>query len=628
MLLRVSIAKAGEDVTRCPEFTKPEVTIGRRPTNDVILPDDGVSGSHARLLVTGRTLTLVDQGSTNGTFVAGERLEGPRTVAPHDEVLISDYRLTFSLVDISSAEEGVVRTPVAPGGTAEVPLSEALGWSEDDPLPPPPPLLDGPVADPIPVSSAAVPPTTSYPAVPPTMAPPSGAPRVVARQDPSLPIRQEAPSAVPVPTPIASPSPAAQPRPMALVKPGASDDSGFAFDPAGAQSLHEQVFAAVWDRVAQDVVSTVPGIDARVHSLLDAAISAASQQGQLAAGTREQIAQEILSGQVLETLLKGEPDDVMVLGTSGVRVDRRGHVSVGPSPLSCATAVVALGSRLCGTVVDREHPMARSTHGSYAVQAIHGSTAGGVPMVSLRRTPSSKPSTIEELESSGALAAPHAHILRAAVRAGLRIVICVGPGAVGRPMLGALMAAAASNELQVVVAPQGADPRGLRTGTVLLNRDPNTDAVDAALRLGPSRLGLEDLPWSDRTGLDALTSSSVRTIATIGARSAWVGLRRLVAMLDGSQGVGVSAPSFVAASIDLFVTIVASRDEVPRVTGLSEPLAQPNGEVELSELTTYDPQAQTWTARLGASPCLDDLVHRGLLDPRVFGPMTPPEPSG
>jgi len=604
VLLRVSIAKAGEDVSRCPEFTKPELTIGRRPTNDVILPDDGVSGTHARLLVTGRTLTLVDQGSTNGTFVAGDRLEGPRTVGAHDEVLISDYRLTFSLVDESLADDGVPRTPIAPGGTAEVPLSEALGWSEDAPLPPPPPLLDGPVVEPIPISSQ-VPPTTSYPAVP--MAPPSASPLSV-RADPSPP--RGMPSAFPV------------------IEPTAADDSGFEFDLAGPQSLHEQVFAAVWTRVAEDVVSAVPGIDARVQMLLDQAISSASRHGQLAAEAHEQIAQEILTGQVLENLLKGEPDEVLVQGTSGVRVDRGGHISIGPSPMSCGSAVVALGSRLCGTVIDRRRPIAREAHGLYTVQAIHGSVAGGIPMVSLRRAPAITPCTIEDLEGSGALAASHAYILRAAVRAGFQIVICVGPGALGRPMLGALLGAAASNELQVVVAPVGADARQLRKGTVLVNRAPGFDAVGVALRLGPSRVGLEDLPWGDLGSLDVLTSSAVRAVTTIRARNAWVGLRRLVAMLDRSQEAGVSAPNFLASSIDLFVTIVASRDGVPRVTGLSEPLILPNGEVELSELTTYDPQTQTWTARLGASPCLDDLVHRGLLDPRVFAPMTPPEPSG
>lgn len=599
MLLRVSIAKAGEDVSRCPEFTKPEVTIGRRPTNDVILPDDGVSGSHARLLVTGRTLTLVDQGSTNGTFVGGERVEGPRTVGPHDEVLISDYRLTFSLVDEAAADDGSIRTPVAPGGTAEVPLSEALGWTDEGELPPPPPLLD--VSAVVPVST---PPTSPSPAA-------------------------MAPTAYSVPSsrPASKPMPAARAPASHAEVSTRLDDDPFDFDPHGPVSLHEQVFAAVWARVAQDVVSSAPGVDHRVNQLLGRAIHSASQVGQLASGTHEQILSEITTMRVVESLLKGEPNDVLVMGTQGVRIDRRGHVSMGPSPLSCATAVVALGSRLCSTVLTPMRPVARRAYGPYAVQAIHGSGAGGTPTVSLRRTPS-LPSSFEEFESAGAVSVTHSHILRAAIRAGLRIVLCVGPGVSGRPVLGALMAAAASTELQVVVAPPGADMRNLRNGTVLLTRGPEVDAVGTALRLGPSRLALEDMSWGDIYEMDALTGSSIRVIASVSARNPWVGMQRLTAMLERTQGSGPSAPAFLASSIDLFVTVSASRDGTPQITGLTEAVVSATGEVELTELTTYDPQTQTWTARFGASPCLDDLVHRGLLDPRVFQALPTSESTG
>lgn len=609
MLLRVSIAKAGEDVSRCPEFAKPEVTIGRRPTNDVILPDDGVSGAHAKLLVTGRTLTLIDQGSTNGTFVGGERVEGPRSVGPHDEVLISDYRLTFSLVDEVIADDGSVRTPVAPGGTAEVPLSEALGWTEEGDLPPPPPMLD--VSAPVPV---ATPPTSPSPAASAT-AYSAPAASITAYSAPSRPVSKPVPVAV---VPSASPF---------VDVPTRTDDDPFDFDPHGPVSLHEQVFAAVWARVSEDVVASAPGVDRRVGILLTRAVAVASQVGQLASGTQEQIIAEITTMQVVESLLKGEPDDVLVQGIAGVRIDRRGHVSIGPSPLSCATAVLALGSRLCQTVLTPHHPVARRAYGPYVVQAIHGSAAGGVHTLSLRRSPN-RPSSIEELESAGAISTTHAHILRATVRAGLRIVLCVGPGTSGRPILGALMAAAASTELQIVVAPAGADLRNLRSGTVLLTRGSDVDAVETALRLGPSRLALEDMAWGDIYEMDALTASSTRVIASIAARNPWVGMQRLTAMLERSQGSGPSAPAFLASSIDLFVTVGASRDGTPHITGLTEPVVSTTGEVELSDLTTYDPQTQTWTARFGSSPCLDDLVHRGLLDPRVFQAMPTSEPTG
>lgn len=60
-------------------------TIGRRSTNQVVLADAFASGSHATVEVTGDgSAVLVDVGSSNGTFVNGERL------APNAPVQLAD----------------------------------------------------------------------------------------------------------------------------------------------------------------------------------------------------------------------------------------------------------------------------------------------------------------------------------------------------------------------------------------------------------------------------------------------------------------------------------------------------------------------------------------------------------
>ncbi|MDE0895915.1 MAG: FHA domain-containing protein, partial [Planctomycetota bacterium] len=51
------------------------LTVGRRPANDIALQDSSVSGRHARLSIEGGQVLLIDFGSTNGTFVGGERVE-------------------------------------------------------------------------------------------------------------------------------------------------------------------------------------------------------------------------------------------------------------------------------------------------------------------------------------------------------------------------------------------------------------------------------------------------------------------------------------------------------------------------------------------------------------------------
>jgi len=48
--------------------------VGRRDSNDIVLPDPYVSGQHAVIEIVGVTARLTDLGSTNGTFIEGSRL--------------------------------------------------------------------------------------------------------------------------------------------------------------------------------------------------------------------------------------------------------------------------------------------------------------------------------------------------------------------------------------------------------------------------------------------------------------------------------------------------------------------------------------------------------------------------
>lgn len=58
------------------------LTIGRAKENDVVLSDPRVSRRHARIEAGAGTATLVDLGSTNGTFVNGERVGEPLRLTP------------------------------------------------------------------------------------------------------------------------------------------------------------------------------------------------------------------------------------------------------------------------------------------------------------------------------------------------------------------------------------------------------------------------------------------------------------------------------------------------------------------------------------------------------------------
>ncbi|MCX7598585.1 MAG: FHA domain-containing protein [Armatimonadetes bacterium] len=64
-------------------FSKETVTIGRSNDCDICLThDETVSRRHARLLCEGGRLFIEDTGSTHGTFVHGQRIQGRAELTP------------------------------------------------------------------------------------------------------------------------------------------------------------------------------------------------------------------------------------------------------------------------------------------------------------------------------------------------------------------------------------------------------------------------------------------------------------------------------------------------------------------------------------------------------------------
>ncbi len=80
-----------------------ELFIGRSTELDLVLSEDMVSRKHARLCVTAGTLAISDLGSTNGTFVNGEKVEHA-ALRLHDRVLIGTSIL--KVIDISELKTG------------------------------------------------------------------------------------------------------------------------------------------------------------------------------------------------------------------------------------------------------------------------------------------------------------------------------------------------------------------------------------------------------------------------------------------------------------------------------------------------------------------------------------------
>ena len=77
----------------------PVVNIGRGDYNDVVIGDPSVSTMHAKLQRREAIWILTDLGSTNGTFVEGERLAGETPLSPGTTLRFGDVIALFEPLD-------------------------------------------------------------------------------------------------------------------------------------------------------------------------------------------------------------------------------------------------------------------------------------------------------------------------------------------------------------------------------------------------------------------------------------------------------------------------------------------------------------------------------------------------
>lgn len=145
---------------------KTDLFLGRDMSNDIVVNDPEVSRKHAHLVLEGATYRLEDLGSTNGTFIRGQRLSAPVLLRPGEvitigekvvlrfEVFMSDPNATVAVQRGANQNTQVPSQPVTP----QVPMSP--------PVTPPPAQSYQPVAPPQAYSQPVAP----YAAQPPQTA--------------------------------------------------------------------------------------------------------------------------------------------------------------------------------------------------------------------------------------------------------------------------------------------------------------------------------------------------------------------------------------------------------------------------------------------------------------------------
>lgn len=94
------VIKNGEFAEMRFELRSDETLIGRNPTTDITLLDEGISREHTMILFeeSDSTFTIEDLQSTNGTKVNGKRVRSA-TLAHLDEIQIGHTRFEFLLDD-------------------------------------------------------------------------------------------------------------------------------------------------------------------------------------------------------------------------------------------------------------------------------------------------------------------------------------------------------------------------------------------------------------------------------------------------------------------------------------------------------------------------------------------------
>lgn len=110
-----------------------EARIGRLPGCAVVLDDPEVSRSHCLLAIAGDLATLTDLGSTNGTWLDGERVLGSRPLAPGATLRVGPFQLHYQRGDAEEMRHAAELERELDRANAYV---QALL---------PPPIADGPV---------------------------------------------------------------------------------------------------------------------------------------------------------------------------------------------------------------------------------------------------------------------------------------------------------------------------------------------------------------------------------------------------------------------------------------------------------------------------------------------------
>ena len=85
------VTRSGPTQGKTFELQQDDLTIGRDISNAIVINDAEVSRRHSRLRAQAGSYVIEDLGSTNGTFVNGQRLMGPHMLRSGEVIMLGEH---------------------------------------------------------------------------------------------------------------------------------------------------------------------------------------------------------------------------------------------------------------------------------------------------------------------------------------------------------------------------------------------------------------------------------------------------------------------------------------------------------------------------------------------------------
>ncbi len=87
-----------------PLFAAKKLTVGRDNHNDIVIPDVRCSREHCLFRKLEGNWYVCDLGSSNGTFVNGNRIERLQKLRPGDRIKVGSQKLLYAATVVDPAE--------------------------------------------------------------------------------------------------------------------------------------------------------------------------------------------------------------------------------------------------------------------------------------------------------------------------------------------------------------------------------------------------------------------------------------------------------------------------------------------------------------------------------------------